>query len=172
LSVSAPHVFGRLTGVALPLVAILIAAGIAVLAMLWLGWYHALALRLTAAVAVAAVVWGWGLAQYPYLLPTSLSLAAESAPSGTLIAELVVAGLAVLLVLPGFCLLYCLQQRGMLTAATSNADLRLAAQLESAPPTPPATAQVSTTTKITTALVLAVVAVRAIKDVLTAPRRR
>jgi len=172
LSVSAPHVFARLTGVALPLVAISIAAGIAVLVMLWLGWYQALVLRLTAAVAVAAVVWGWGLAQYPYLLPTSLSLAAGSAPGGTLTAELVVAGLAVLLVVPGFSLLYYLQQRGMLTAATSNADLRLAAQLESAPPTPPAAARVSTATKTTTALVLAVVAVRAIKDVLTAPRRR
>jgi cytochrome bd ubiquinol oxidase subunit II len=172
LSVSAPHVFGRLTGVALPLVAISIAAGIAVLAMLWLGWYHALALRLTAAVAVAAVVWGWGLAQYPYLLPTSLSLAAGSAPSGTLTAELVVAGLAVLLVVPGFSLLYYLQQRGMLTAATSDADLRLAAQLQSAPATPPGAARFSTATKTTTALVLAVVAVRAIKDVLTAPRRR
>lgn len=70
LSAGAPHVFTRLTGIALPLVAISVAAGIAVLGMLWLRWYHPLFLRLTAAVAVATVVWGWGLAQYPYLLPT------------------------------------------------------------------------------------------------------
>src|ERR1700751_4165130 len=70
---SAPYVFARLTSIALPLVAISIAAGIAVPGMLWLRWYHALFLRATAAIAVATVVWGWGLAQYPYLFPTSLS---------------------------------------------------------------------------------------------------
>jgi cytochrome d ubiquinol oxidase subunit II len=134
LPTSAPHVFAGLTGIALPLVAISIAAGIAVLGMLWLRWYHALALRLTAAIAVATVVWGWGLAQYPYLFPTSLSLAAGSAPTASLVAEIVVAGLAVLLVAPGFALLYFLQQRRMLTAAETDADLRLAARMDQAPP--------------------------------------
>jgi cytochrome bd-type quinol oxidase subunit 2 len=68
VSTSAPHVFADLTGIALPLVAISIAAGIAVLGMLWVRWYHAIGLRATAALAVATV-WGWGLAQYPYLFP-------------------------------------------------------------------------------------------------------
>ncbi len=121
LSASAPHVFARLTGIALPLVAISIAAGVAVLGMLWLRWYHGLVLRATAAIAVATVVWGWGLAQYPYLLPVSLTLAAGSAPTAALVAEFVVAGLAVLLVAPAFALLYVLQQRQMLTAADSDA---------------------------------------------------
>ena len=80
LSISSPYVFDRLTGIALPLVAISVAAGIAVLGMLWLRWYHAVALRATAAIAVATVVWGWGLAQYPYLFPTSLPLAAAALP--------------------------------------------------------------------------------------------
>src|ERR1700751_776212 len=137
LSVSSPYVFARLTGIALPLVAISIAAGIAVPGMLWLRWYHAVGLRVTAAIAVATVVWGWGLAQYPYLFPPSLSLAAGSAPTAALVAELVVAGLAVLLVAPGFALLYFLQQRRMLTAAETDADLRLAAQLEQAVPGQP-----------------------------------
>ncbi len=128
LSTSAPRVFAGLTGIALPLVAISIAAGIAVLVMLWLRWYHALFLRAAAAIAVATVVWGWGLAQYPYLLPTSLPLAAGSAPTASLVAEFVVAGLAVLLVAPGFALLYFLQQRRVLAAAETDADLRLAAQ--------------------------------------------
>jgi cytochrome bd ubiquinol oxidase subunit II len=140
LSASAPYVYSRLTGIALPLVATSIAAGIAVLAMLWLRRYHAVLLRGTAAIAVATVVWGWGLAQYPYLFPTSLSLAAGSAPTGSLVAEFVVAGLAVLLVAPGFALLYFLQQRRLLTAAESDADLRLAAQLEPAIPGQPAAA--------------------------------
>ena len=171
LSDSAPHVFGRLTGIALPLVAISIAAGIAVLAMLRLRWYHALVLRITAAVAVATVVWGWGLAQYPYLFPTSLSLATGSAPNGSLVAEFVVAGLAVLLVAPGFALLYFLQQRRMLTAAETDADLRLAAQL-GITTSQPAPAPAAATTRVTTALVLVVLAIRAIRDVFSAPGRR
>jgi cytochrome bd ubiquinol oxidase subunit II len=171
MSASSPYVFGRLTGLALPLVGISIAAGIAVLCMLWLRWYHPVGLRLLAAIAVAAVVWGWGLAQYPYLFPQSLSLVAGSAPTASLVAELVVAGLAVLLVAPGFVILYALQQRRLLTAAESDADLRLATRLEPAvlrqPPAPPASAA----TRLTTALVLAVLTIRAIRDVF-APRHR
>jgi cytochrome d ubiquinol oxidase subunit II len=172
LSGSAPHVFAGLTGIALPLVAVSIAAGIAVLVMLWLRWHHAAFLRATAAIAVATVVWGWGLAQYPYLLPTSLPLAAGSAPTASLVAEFVVAGLAVLLVAPGFALLYYLQQRRLLTVPHGDAELRLAARLEQGPPGRPATAPASAGARITTALVLAVLAIRAIRDVFSAPRRR
>jgi cytochrome bd ubiquinol oxidase subunit II len=172
LSSSAPHVYAGLTGRALPLVAISIAAGIAVLGMLWLRWYHPLLLRPTAAVAVATVVAGWGLAQYPYLFPTSLSLAAGSAPTASLVAEFFVAGLAVLLVAPGFALLYFLQQRGRLAAAESDADLRLAAELEQPVPGRPAGAEAPARTGIMTALVLAVLTVKAIRDVFSSSRRR
>ena len=170
LSVSSPHVFARLTGIALPLVAVSIAAGIAVLAMLWLRWYNALLLRATAALAVAAVVWGWGLAEYPFLFPTSLSLAAGSAPNAALVAEFVVAGLAVLLVAPGFAVLYLLQQRRMLAAAESDADLRLAAGLE--PAVPGQAAAPAPAGRRMTVLVLALVAVRAIRDALSPRGRR
>jgi cytochrome d ubiquinol oxidase subunit II len=172
LSASAPRVFARLTGIALPLVAISIAAGIAVLGMLWLRWYQAVVLRTTAAIAVATVVWGWGLAQYPYLIPRSLSLAAGSAPNASLVAEFVVAGLAVLLVAPGFALLYYLQQRHMLMAAETDSDLRRAADVEqgalgrSAPP--PARAG----SRTTTAVVLAMVVIRAIRNTVSPGRGR
>lgn len=169
LSTSSPYVYHRLTGIALWLVAISIAAGIAVLAMLWLRWYHAVFLRATAAVAVATVVWGWGLAQYPYLLPTSLPIALGSAPTAGLVAEFIVAGLAVLLVVPGFALLYFLQQRRMLTATESDADLRLAAHLEQAVPGQRAAAPAPAGTRMTTALVMVMLAVRAIKDVFAPP---
>ena len=172
LSASAPYVYARLTGVALPLVAISIAAGIAVLGMLWLRWYQALFLRVAAAIAVATVVWGWGLAQYPYLFPTSLTLAAGSAPTAALVAEFVVAGLAVLLVVPAFALLYFLQQRRVLTAVETDADLRLAAQLEQAPPGQPAPAPAPAGPRITTALVLTMVAIRAIRDAFSRTHRR
>jgi cytochrome bd ubiquinol oxidase subunit II len=172
LSATSPHVFAGLTGIALPLVAISIAAGIAVLVMLWLRWYHAGWLRATAAIAVATVVGGWGLAQYPYLFPVSLSLAAGSAPKASLVGELVVAGLALLLVAPGFALLYLLQQRRMLTAAETDADLRLAAQLEPPIPGQPAAARAPAGTRLTTALVLALLAIRAIRDVFSPRDRR
>jgi cytochrome bd ubiquinol oxidase subunit II len=104
---------------------------------------HPLVLRVTAAIAVATVVWGWGLAQYPYLFPTSLSLATGSAPTASLVAEFVVAGLALLLVAPGLALLYFLQQRRVLTAAETDAGLRLAAQPGGAIPGQPAAAPAS-----------------------------
>jgi len=171
LSTSAPRVFDRLTGIALPLVAISIAAGIAVLGMLLLRWYHALFLRAAAAIAVATVVFGWGLAQYPYLFPTSLSLAAGSAPTASLVAELIVAGLAVLLVAPGFALLYFLQQRRLLAATETDVDLRLAAEFAQPVPGRGVSGAASAGTAAT-ALVLAVLAVRAIRDALSRSRRR
>jgi cytochrome d ubiquinol oxidase subunit II len=171
LSTSAPYVYHRLTGIAVWLVAISIAAGIAVLGMLWLHWYHALFLRATAAIAVATVVFGWGLAQYPYLIPTSLSLAPGSAPTASLAAEFLVAGLAVGLVAPGFAILYFLQQRRLLTAHESDTELRLAAQLEQARPSQPADTPASAATRMTTAVVMAMLAVRSIRD-LFSPRRR
>jgi cytochrome d ubiquinol oxidase subunit II len=172
LSTSAPYVYHRLTGIALWLVAISVAAGIAVLVMLWLRWYHALFLRATAAITIATVVFGWGLAQYPYLIPTSLSLAPGSAPTASLAAEFLVAGLAVGLVAPGFAILYFLQQRRLLTAHESDTELRLAAQLEQARPSQPAAAPASTGTRMTTAVVMAMLAVRSIKDLFSPPRRR
>jgi cytochrome bd ubiquinol oxidase subunit II len=63
---------------------------------------------------VAGVVIGWGVAQWPYLLPESLTVAQGAAPTSTLGALLVAAVLAALLVVPGFVLLYVLDQRSLL----------------------------------------------------------
>ncbi len=70
--------------------------------------------RVLAVVAVAGAVVAWGVAQWPYLLPESLTFAAAAAPSGTLTAVLVAVVLAAVIVLPGFVLLYVLDQRGLL----------------------------------------------------------
>jgi cytochrome bd ubiquinol oxidase subunit II len=170
LSRSAPHVYAGLTGRALALVAISLAAGIAVLGMIWLRWYPGL--RPAAAIAVVTVVWGWGLAQYPQLLPGALSLAAGSAPPAALLAELAIAGTAAVIVGPAFGLLYWLQQRGMLTHAETATELRQAAHLTPAPPggqAPAAPAPV--VSKLTMALVLALLTTRAIKDLFSPSRR-
>jgi cytochrome d ubiquinol oxidase subunit II len=170
LSRSAPHVFHGLTGRALPLVAVSIAAGIAVLAMTWLRWYPAL--RVTAAIAVVAVVWGWGVAQYPDLIPGQISLAAGSAPAGALVGELAIAGLAAVLVGPAFVMLYALQQRQMLGEAETASELRHAAHLAPAGPGPQAPAAAPpATSRLTRAVVLVLLAIRAIRDVFSPGRR-
>jgi cytochrome bd ubiquinol oxidase subunit II len=59
-------------------------------------------------------VLAWGVAQWDFMLPESLTISEAAAPSGTIVAVLVAVGLAALLVLPGFVLLYVLDQRGSL----------------------------------------------------------
>lgn len=70
--------------------------------------------RVLAVGAVVAVVWGWGVAQYPDILPGSLSLADAAAPSGSLEALLVVFVVAALVIAPSLGLLYYLDQRSRL----------------------------------------------------------
>jgi cytochrome bd ubiquinol oxidase subunit II len=122
LTQSAPYVWSRLIGPALPAVVVSVVAGIA--ALLLLPTDRPNLLRGAAALAVVGVVAGWGVAQYPWILPGALTLAESSAPEATQLSLFAVAGLALLLVLPGFGWLYWLQQHEMLQ--------------ETQPPVPPA----------------------------------
>ena len=108
---NAHYVYDRLTSNALPLVIISGLAGLAVLILLRRGAKRYA--RPLAIIAVVTVVWGWAVAQYPYLLPTSLTINDAAAPSDTLTALLIVFGVAVLLVIPSIVLLYTLAQRSM-----------------------------------------------------------
>ncbi len=121
---SARYVFHRLMGPALPLVILSVADGLTAFVLIALRrtWL----LRISAAVAVASVVAAWGIAQYPYLLPTSLSLSEGSAPPASLIAEFVVIGMAAVFVAPAFAYLYYLQQQGRLQVTESSDELRQA----------------------------------------------
>ncbi len=113
LNTSNPALYRGLTGRALPLVLFATACGLAVLALLAMG--RSRGLRTLCALGVAAVVWGWGIAQYPTLLPgTGLTLFNGSAPHATLVALIVVSVAAVVLVVPGFLLLFWLHGRQML----------------------------------------------------------
>ena len=73
------------------------------------GW-----LRGLAAGAVIAVIWGWGVAQFPYMLPMSLRIGEAGAPNPTLDVVFVVFAAAAVLVLPAIGLLYALSQRDLL----------------------------------------------------------
>ena len=59
-----------------------------------------------------AVIWGWGVAQFPYLLPTSLKISEAAAPPDTLATVIVVFIVAAILVLPALGLLYWLSAPG------------------------------------------------------------
>jgi cytochrome d ubiquinol oxidase subunit II len=107
------QLFSNLTGRALPLVLVVGACGLGVLALLMLG--RSRGLRPLSALGVAAVLWAWGVAQYPTLLPgTRLTLSSGSAPHATLIGLIAVFGAAVLLVAPSFLLLFALHGRQLL----------------------------------------------------------
>ena len=78
------YIFDRLIDQGLPLViALRRSAGSALLAVLLRGG-RAPALRPLAAGAVVAVIWGWGVAQFPYLLPTIAEDRPAAAPDPTL----------------------------------------------------------------------------------------
>jgi cytochrome d ubiquinol oxidase subunit II len=108
----APYVYDRLLDQGLPLVVLSALCGTGVLVSLWRGWRRPL--RPLAVGAVVAVIWGWGVAQFPYLLPTSLRISESAAPGPTLDSVLVVFGAAAILVLPALGLLYWLSQKEML----------------------------------------------------------
>ena len=105
--------FNRLTGRALPLVIIAGLSGLAVLGLLTTGRQGGV--RQLAALGVAAVIWGWGVAQYPVLLPGSnVTLTNAGAPHATLVAVVVLFAAIALLVGPSFALLFSLQGRHVL----------------------------------------------------------
>ena len=78
-------------------------------------------LRPLSVLGVAAVVWGWGVAQYPVLLPgTTVTLTNAGATQATFVALVVVAVAAVLLVIPSFILLFTLQGRRKLSGSQEH----------------------------------------------------
>jgi cytochrome d ubiquinol oxidase subunit II len=112
LHAEARYIFDRLVDQGLPLVILSALCGFGLLAVLLRGGRRLL--RPLAAGAVVAVIWGWAVAQFPYLLPTSLKIGEAAAPDATLGVVFVVFGVAAVLVLPSLGLLYALSQRDLL----------------------------------------------------------
>jgi cytochrome d ubiquinol oxidase subunit II len=126
LHAEARYVFDRLMDQGLPLVIASALFGLTLLALLLRSMgrkaTHEVGnrpigdgfMRPLAAGAVVAVIWGWGVAQFPYLLPTSLRIDQAAAPNPTLTIVFIVFAAAVVLVLPSLALLYTLSQRDLL----------------------------------------------------------
>jgi cytochrome d ubiquinol oxidase subunit II len=109
LAIDAPGLFGQLLAMpAAPLTALSIAAGVASLALMWRR--HFLTVRVSAALAVTALLWSWGTAQYPHVLP-GLALAEASATENVLAANAIAVVIAGILVIPSLWWLYAIFQR-------------------------------------------------------------
>jgi cytochrome bd ubiquinol oxidase subunit II len=108
----ASYVFDGLTSRALPVALLSVVCGVAALVLL----LHdaARGARVLAVAAVAGLILSWGVAQWPYLLPEMLTVQEAAAPTGSLAALVVAVVLALVIVLPGFRILFALVQHQML----------------------------------------------------------
>ncbi|MFJ7154434.1 cytochrome d ubiquinol oxidase subunit II [Streptomyces sp. NPDC101118] len=117
-----PYVWRGLTrGLGLFFVAVAVVSAVATGALLLRApgvW-----VRVTAVGAVASSVLAWGMAQRPYLLPTSLTVADAAGAPATLTWLAFVTLVALLLVVPAVALLYWLDTHGELEELT-DAELR------------------------------------------------
>ena len=121
LHISNAALFSRLTGRALPLVIIAGLCGLAVLGLLTAS--RPRSIRVPAALGVAAVIWGWGVAQYPELLPgTTMTLTGAGTPHATLVAIIWLSAAGALIVGPSYALLFALQGRQVLQAGDEETD--------------------------------------------------
>ncbi len=112
LRTDAPFFLQRLLYQGRPFIFFSAACGVAALALLASGITRAT--RALAAGAVVSVLAGWGVAQYPYLLPTSLTIAAGAGAPATLRWVLVVFLVAAVTAVPALAFLFVLDQRGRL----------------------------------------------------------
>jgi cytochrome bd ubiquinol oxidase subunit II len=108
----ARYIFDGLTSEGLPLVLISLACGLGALMLLWRRARRGA--RPLAVLAMVAMIWGWGVAQYPYLLPETLTIEEGAGASETLTVVLALFGVAVIVVLPALALLFALDQRSLL----------------------------------------------------------
>ncbi|MFF9909162.1 cytochrome d ubiquinol oxidase subunit II [Streptomyces sp. NPDC013457] len=115
----APYIWHGLTrGLGLLFV---IFAGVAALATAWLLWRAAGTwVRVTAVGVVASAIIAWGMAQRPYLLPTSLTVADAAGSPSTLTWLAIVTLVALVVVVPAVVLLYWLDSHGELEELTDS----------------------------------------------------
>jgi cytochrome bd ubiquinol oxidase subunit II len=104
----APRLYAGLSGRALPLVAVSGAAGVASLLLMIMRRF--VLVRITAGLAVATVLWGWGTAQYPHVL-AGMTVGQAAASAATLQATTITAGAGIVILIPSLAWLFLLFQR-------------------------------------------------------------
>jgi cytochrome bd ubiquinol oxidase subunit II len=112
------RMYDRVTGRGL---ALLIVASVALIVTLVLLTRRATrGLRLGAALAVGALVWTWGVSQYPYVLPFDLTIDDGAGAAVTMRWILIWFLVALVTAVPALILLYVLEQRGEIAAETAE----------------------------------------------------
>ena len=91
-------------GWAVPLHAFTAVAAITALAALARGAWRVA--RIVAAIQVSLILWGWGLSQYPYILPPDLTIGDAAAPAATLRLALGALALGAVVLLPSLAYLF------------------------------------------------------------------
>jgi cytochrome d ubiquinol oxidase subunit II len=124
----APKLWDNLSGRGAPLLLASAVAGAASLALLRAGAYRKA--RVAAVGAVASIVVGWGVGQYPWLLLDQVTIRQGAGAEATLTALLVTAALALVIVLPPLVWLFRLVQE-----PTWHQDHPEASSLATGPPT-------------------------------------
>ncbi|MDR7304408.1 cytochrome d ubiquinol oxidase subunit II [Haloactinomyces albus] len=120
LRADAPGLYAALTsGRALPLFVLSVVSGVVSLLLLW--WRAYLAVRLTAALAVTGLLWGWAVGQYPYLLP-GVRIDEAAATEAVLGATLVSLAVGAVLLIPSLWWLYASFQRGHSEESRGHGD--------------------------------------------------
>jgi cytochrome bd ubiquinol oxidase subunit II len=117
---SAPLVRGGLMDSpwALPLHLLTAAAAITVLAALWFRRYRLA--RLAVGLQVSLIFWGWAMAQYPFLLPPTLTIRNTASPTSTLRLTLIVLAAGGLILLPSLWYLFQVFKTSPADAAQSQ----------------------------------------------------
>jgi cytochrome d ubiquinol oxidase subunit II len=98
---------------ALPLHIVTGIAAVTAIAALWTRRFHRA--RVAAAAQVTFILWGWAVAQYPYVLPTTLTIDAAAAPAQTLTLTLWAVGVGACVLFPSLFYLFRvfkMQRRG------------------------------------------------------------
>ena len=114
LRADAPALYAGLTGRAAPIVLASVAAGVAAIIFLIRQRYWPA--RLASSAAVGAIVWGWAVGQYPFMLVGEVTItqaAANPATMQALLVSLIVGGV---LLIPSLALLFVIFQKSSITA--------------------------------------------------------
>jgi cytochrome d ubiquinol oxidase subunit II len=131
-------------GAALAMVCVSGVAGLVTLALCWRSLFGLA--RLTAAVAVAAVVVGWAVAQTPRFLP-GMTVTQAAAGRSTLVALIIAVACGSVILIPSLALLFTLFLRGRLDTPEHQAPgAPEAAPAEATKPSPTAPSSPGTTT--------------------------
>jgi cytochrome d ubiquinol oxidase subunit II len=110
----ATYLHEGLTTRALPLVILSAVSGVGALVLLAPRTRNGKGARAAAVGAGGGLLLAWGVAQWDYVLPRTLTVSAGAAPTATIGSVLVASGLAVILIVPAFVVLYVLDQRTLL----------------------------------------------------------